>query len=275
MTDDNAETPAEEPAADAAPVATATVEPAAALPEPVSFWRRPNVERYLLPLITPIIVVLGIVIWVLNMSRIFLSAHGHVPVVVGSIITIVLLAGATLISNARNIRSQSVVLTTCGFIIIAIGAGWLVLGHSEVKNAGGGSLAATGPCIGTINVTALPSIKFTPVSIQAKTGIYCVTLIAQSGPHTLDFDDPSTLFPGLQVAQAGDKVSGRIFFGKAGDFTYFCAIPGHRATMNGVVHVTGNPTTVADAEAAAAKSGGGTSGASGASGATGATGSSG
>src|SRR4051794_1413450 len=62
-----------------APAPTAAVEPPA---EPVAFWRRPNFERYFAPLLIPIIAVLGIVIMVLNISRIFLSAHGHIPVVV-------------------------------------------------------------------------------------------------------------------------------------------------------------------------------------------------
>src|SRR5262245_43016098 len=87
---------------------TTAVEPAEAH-EPVPYWQRPNVERYVLPLVTPIVVVLAVIIWVLNMSRLFLSSHGHVPVVVGTIITVVLLAGATLISNARQMRSQSAV----------------------------------------------------------------------------------------------------------------------------------------------------------------------
>jgi hypothetical protein len=278
MTDETTGTPegkapAEEPASDAAPTTTTAVAEHAAELEPVSFWHRPNVERYLVPLITPIVVVLGIVIWVLNMSRLFLSAHGHIPVVVGSIITIVLLAGATLISNARHMRSQSATLMTCGFIILAIGAGWLVLGHSEVKGGGGAALAAQGPCIGNISITALPSITYTPTSVQGKTGIYCISLTDQAAAqHTLDFDDPNTLFPGLEVGTAGQKVTGRIFFGAAGDYTYYCAIPGHRATMNGVVHVTGATVTVDQAETAAAAAGGGSSGGAGASGASGATG---
>ena len=108
-----------------ATVTTTTVAPPvehAAVP----FWQRPNVERYVLPLVTPIVVVLAIVIWVLNMSRLFLASHGHVPVVVGTIITVLVIAGATLISNARHMKSQSATLVTCGFVIIAIGAGWVV-----------------------------------------------------------------------------------------------------------------------------------------------------
>ena len=88
-----------------------------------------------------------------------------------------------------------------------------------------------------------------------KTGIYSVTLTDDAtGPHTLDFDDPKTLFAGLAVNGAGEKQTSRIFFGAPGDYTFFCAIPGHRAHgMQGVVKVTGPPMTLVQAEAAAAK----------------------
>ena len=46
--------------------------------------------------------------FVLNLSRVFLSAHGHIPVVVGTVILIVILVGATLLSNASRSRSQSI-----------------------------------------------------------------------------------------------------------------------------------------------------------------------
>ncbi len=172
MTDETTETPAgetqaDESGAEPAPATTAAVEPAGAH-EGVPFWQRPNVERYLLPLVTPIVVVLAIVIFVLNLSRVFLSAHGHIPVVAGSIITVVILVGATLISNSRHMRSHSAILMTCGFVLIAISAGWLVLGHSEVKTEGGTAIAAEGPCIGTLNFTALPSLKFAPASVEAE-----------------------------------------------------------------------------------------------------------
>jgi uncharacterized cupredoxin-like copper-binding protein len=275
MTDETTNIPAGETSAgetaDAPASATTTaVEPADAH-EKVPFWQRPNVERYVLPLVTPIVVVLAIVIFVLNMSRVFLSSHGHIPVIVGSIITGVILVGATLISNARHMRQHSAILMTCGFVLIAISAGWLVLGHSEVKTEGGTPLAADGPCTDTIDFTALSNLTFAPASLTLETGVYCVTLTDDSaGPHTIDFDDPATLFPGLAVATAGEKVEGRIFFGAAGEFTFYCAVPGHRAAgMEGVVTVTGDPTTIEEAEAAAGESGGGSGGAGGATGAAG------
>jgi len=245
MTDDSTDTLIE-PAPDAA------VEPAPAAPPAVPFWQRPNVERYLLPLVLPIVVVVGLVVYVLNLSRVFLSAHGHISVVVGTVITVAILLGATVLSNASRLRSSSIALMTTLFVLVIFTSGWLVLGHSQEKKAGGGApLTAAGPFSGKIALTALPSIKFDRSAFSVKTGIYSVTLTdASSGPHTLDFDQADTLFKGLAVNGQGEKDTSRIFFGAPGTYTYFCAIPGHRAAgMQGTVTVTGPPMTLAQAEA--------------------------
>jgi plastocyanin len=244
---------AEAPATEVAVPAAAAVEPAPA--PPVPFWQRPNVERYLVPLVLPIVVVVGLVVYVLNLSRVFLSAHGHIPVVVGSVITVAILLGATVLSNSKQLRSSSIALMTTLFALVIFTSGWLVLGHSQVKGEANAPLTATGPSIGKVDVAALASLKFTPVSFTVKTGIYSVTLTDDAaGPHTLDFDDANTLFKGLAVNGAGEKQTSRIFFGAAGDYTFFCAIPGHRAAgMQGTVTVTGPPMTLAQAEAAAGK----------------------
>jgi len=58
------------------------------------------------------------------------------------------------------------------------------------------------------------------------------------------------LWAGLAVGNQGEKATSRIFFGAPGTYTYFCAIPGHRAAgMQGTVTVTGPPMTLAQAEA--------------------------
>src|SRR5215813_4574801 len=117
MTDETPDAPTEAAeggggvATEVAPPATAAVEPHTEA-APVHFWQRPNVERYLVPLLIPIIAVLGIVIMVLNISRLFLSAHGHIPVVVGSIVTGVILFGASILSNSARLRQSSTTLLT-------------------------------------------------------------------------------------------------------------------------------------------------------------------
>ncbi len=51
-----------------------------------------------MPLVLPVAVIVGLVAYVLNISRIFLSGHGHIPIIVGSVITVMILLGATLLS---------------------------------------------------------------------------------------------------------------------------------------------------------------------------------
>jgi plastocyanin len=231
------------------------IEPAHAA-APVSFWHRPNVERYLSPLIMPIVVVVGLVVYVLNLSRVFLSAHGHTNVVVGSVVTVAILLGATVLSNSSRLRTQTIALMTAGFLLVVFSAGWLVLGHSQVKGVSNAALGDKGKYTGTIGITAGPGgrLAFAPPSLSATTGIYLVTLTdGVDTQHTLNFDQTDTLWgSGLVVNKAGEKLSSRIFFGTAGDYTYYCAVPGHRSGgMQGVIHVTGPTVTEAQADASA------------------------
>jgi plastocyanin len=257
MTDDSTDTltdppPAEPRAAVAEPTEPAALEPARPA---VPYWQRPNVERYLVPLVLPIVVVVGLVVFVLNLSRVFLSGHGHIPTIVGSILTVVILVGATVLSNSSRLRSTSIALMTTLFALVIFTSGWLVLGHSQEQGEASTPLAANGPSIDTIDFQALVSLKFVPASLTVSTGIYSVTLTNDAaGAHTLDFDDTETLFAGLVVNNAGEKVSSRVFFGEPGEYTFFCAIPGHRtAGMVGTITVTGPAMTLEEAEAAAAK----------------------
>ena len=103
-------------------------------------------------------------------------------------------------------------------------------------------------------ITASPTgrLTFAPSTLRARTGIYEVTLIDGSdAAHTLDFDAPATLWPGLEVTSRGGTKTARVFFGHRGDYTFYCAVPGHRAAgEQGVVHVTGPTLTLDQAEAA-------------------------
>jgi plastocyanin len=263
MTDETSEpgTVATEP--EPSGTAPAVVEPAAVEPvpaEPLPFWRRPNVERYVVPLITPILVVVGLVVYVLNLSRVFLSAHGHTAVIVGTIVTVVILFGATVLSNSSRVRSSSITLMTAGFLLLVFVSGWLVLGHSQLKGSSSAVLTATGPSQGSFTIVAQPAaqLAFGPSSLSMQTGIYTVTLRdGANTTHTLNFDQSSTLWAGLVVNNQGQVLKSRIFFPAAGDYTFYCAVPGHRtAGMQGVVHVTGPTMTLTQAEASGKPSGG-------------------
>jgi plastocyanin len=124
------------------------------------------------------------------------------------------------------------------------------------ESPSGTGLPHVGPIDGTLAmITASPTggLTFEPDRITVDTGVYALGLRGGSNAqHTLNFADPSTLWSPLTVNTYGETKGGRIFFGKAGDYTFYCAMSGHRAAgMQGVVHVTGKPMTLEQAEAAA------------------------
>jgi hypothetical protein len=64
------------------------------------------------------------------------------------------------------------------------------------------------------------------------------------------------LWSELIVNTRGEMKTTRIFFGQPGRYTFYDSIPGHRgAGEEGTVTVTGAPMTLAQAEAAATRSG--------------------
>ncbi len=233
------------PAADAPPVPAPEAE--------VPFWQRPNIERYFMPLFVPIAVVLGIVIFVLNISRVFLAGSGAIPTVVGTIVLLAILLGATVLANA-SLKTTSIALITTGFVFVVFVSGWLVLGASAEKHEANAALPATGPVNGTIKIVSAPTggLTYAPSAITVKTGVYEIILTNNANAqHTLDFTDSTTMFPGMVVNKAGEVLKGRIFFGTPEAYKFFCAIPGHEAAgMKGVVTVTGDPITLEEAEAA-------------------------
>jgi plastocyanin len=243
MTDTTTTDQPEQPAGVEVPPA-AEVEAQAAAGEPIPFWQRPYVERYLVPLVLPLAVVVGIVVYVLNVSRLFLSAHGHIPVIIGTVITLLILVGAATLASAPRMRQVSRILLTAGFLVSLSFAGWISLGHSEDHNAVASTLPTTLKTKQLENVTAGPGFKFTPASINAATGLVKFN-VTFAEAHTFGFHEATTLFPELK---AGGATSAVAYFGAPGDYHYFCSIQGHEASgMKGIVHVTGPPVALAKA----------------------------
>jgi plastocyanin len=225
---------------ESAPPAEVTPPPAAQAP--VGFWQRPYVERFLVPLVLPVVVVVAIVVYVLNVSRMFLSVHGHIPVVVGTVITVTILLGATLLSASPRLRPTSVVLITAGFLFTLSLGGWISLGASENKEGGETLLAADLQAKQAKDVTAAPggALAFAPPEIDATTGIVKFNVAFAAAGHTFAMQDPSTLMAELKPP-ATETLPAVAYFGKPGDYEYLCTIPGHEAGgMKGVVHVTGD-----------------------------------
>ena len=218
--------------------------------EKLPFWQRPMVDRYLTPLLLPPLVVFLVVFFAANISRIFLSGHGDVSVLVGSLITIGIIAGAALLSAAPKMRTGSLALVGCGALGLVMLFGWLSLGHAEEEGEGGELLAVEGPVSGEITFESNNNLRFVPSETDSETGIFLITLNNAGGQHTLHFVEETVRMASLEVAAAGDSDKGRAFFGESGDYEFYCEVPGHReAGMHGIVHVDGDTVTVEQIEA--------------------------
>ena len=226
-------------------------DPAPTVADPVPFWQRPLVERFLVPLVLPIAVVVGLVAYILNISRIFLSSHGHIPVIVGSIITAMILFGAALLSAASpRMRQSAITLVSAAFILSIMSGGWLVLGHSQPEKTGPTTLPETLKTKQTLVVTAAPGgrLAFAPNHLTATTGLAKIAVTIAGSGHTFDMQDQATLFASLSLNAAGTKQDGVALFPHAGDYVFFCAIPGHEAQgMKGTITVTGKTMTLTQA----------------------------
>jgi plastocyanin len=227
--------------------------PAAPAAEPIPFWQRPYVERYLVPLVLPVAVIVGLVAYILNISRLFLSGHGHIPVIVGSIITLLILLGASLLSAASpRLRQSAITLVSAGFILSIMSGGWLVLGHSQPEKTGPTELAATLKTKQTLVVTAAPggNLKFAPSELTAKTGLSTIQVDVAAPGHNFSIHQTTALFKPLTLT--GSKDDGVAFFPTPGKYDFFCAVPTHEAAgMKGTITVTGPPMTLTAALTAA------------------------
>jgi plastocyanin len=234
-------------------------------PRATRFWSRPYIERYLVPFLLPLIVIVGVVMFVLNISRIFLSTHGDVDVIIGVGILLIILIGAAILSAAPRMQSSSLALAVGLFVVAILIGGWFSIGASEPESEGAG-LAAEGPASQAFTFESSNALVFTPDAAQAATGISKITLRDASGEHTFHFEDPKTLMDTLHVTETGDTVSARAYFPAAGDYVFYCTIPGHReAGMEGKITVAGPAISLAEAESKAqaspvAESGGGGAG---------------
>lgn len=221
----------------------------------------PYFERYGVALLLPLAIVAGVLFFALNVSRIFLALTQNGAVVVGTVITVAILTGAALLSAGTRMSSAGRALTVALLLGGVTVFGWILVGSAEEKGEeAAAGLPDEGGALAELAFTSQSALKFVPAAAEAPTGIDRVTLTNEGGEHTFVFEDPRATFRGLAVASPGESDAGRVFFPEAGDYVFYCSIPGHRAAgMEGVITVSGDTKALADAEAEVA--GGGASGA--------------
>ncbi len=198
--------------------------------------REAVLTRGLLPIALPILSVLALGVFVINLSRAFLAGGSDGALVIGVVVIVTIMAVAAFLSATPRLRTSSLVMIASSIFVLVVSAGLVSLGPSEEKKEGGGGFVEPkGPAVATVEVDALPSLKFQAKEFTTKAGINLIKYNDKGGTHTLNFDDPK--LAGFELKVPPDD-SGKIDL-KPGKYTIFCSIPGHRAAgMQATLTVT-------------------------------------
>lgn len=219
--------------------------------DPVERERQEIKSRMLRALWIPVLAILGVGFYVLNLSRVLISGKGNPAIVVAALVTILILGGATILAAAPNMRTSSLVMIVAGALGVLLAAGSVVVGHADEHKASGPKLPPFTPPVGTLNVTALPSLTFDAkaYTLTGGSGTYDVNYIDGGGTHTLVFDDPTLNY--FELAVPGGPKAGKVILATGKTYTIYCTIPGHRAAgMQATVTVAaGGPKPAAGATA--------------------------
>jgi plastocyanin len=223
------------------------VEPAAAaVPAPLEAGgvpANPVRDRLLLPLLLPILAIVAVAIYVLNLSRVFLAGgNGAASVIVASIVTVAILVGAAVLSALPQLRSSTLTMTVTLLVVIVMGAGMITLGPSEGHGEGEatGYQEPEGDPNSTLEVDALAALRFQSDEFTVEGGILQIDYVGKGGTHTLLFDEQE--FAGFELAVSGSETdSGKVEIAE-GSYTIYCDVPGHRAAgMEAALTITPPP----------------------------------
>jgi hypothetical protein len=252
------ETPSETPAEPGAPegaepaegggVAVAVREDAAPAPVEMGPEEDPRLEqrkaRFWLPLLIPVGAVGVVAFFALNISRIFLAASEqdtNWAVVIGIGITLAILIGATVIAALPQIRTSSLVVGMAGVAVLVMLTGSLLLGASLPKSeSAAGYVEPSGPAINTLEIDALPELKFQATSFDVPEGINLIKYIDKGGTHTLVFDKNAV--PGFELAVPNGLSAAKVDLKQGDPYVVYCTIPGHRQAGMEADIVVGPPT---------------------------------
>ncbi len=217
-----------------ATVATAEpAAPAAPVKRPRSTGGQTYVDRYLSPLVIPVVAVGVILFYVLNLSRALISGTDTIAVVVAAFVTASILFGASALSAAPRMRSHTLAITVAVALAGLLFTGWITVGSSQEKKAA--AIVACKPVTATIKVTALASLKLAVSVSSVKAGCIAFDYAGASG-HTLAFHPPGPGAPELHSDSSGAQTFAWAL--TPGTYTIYCTVSGHeQAGMHATITV--------------------------------------
>lgn len=153
------------------------------------------------------------------------------PLVVTAIVAVV--AGWFSFRDARAQSGSTTPSQRAAIALtIAVAATLGAVATASLGTSGGGAAAGE---VGPTSVVEIRDVKFVQDSIDAKTGetLGVVVVNHDSFAHSFDIDSLGIHVP----VPANSSTLVAVTPKQAGDLKFYCAIPGHDATMHGVVQV--------------------------------------
>lgn len=192
-------------------------------------------DRVLEPIVIPLLAVALIGFGALNLSRFFLAAGGTGAVMVAALVSLLVLVGATLATSRPEPLPRGTLLggmALLGFMLSGFG----ILANEIDLDREAEHEEAEGPEVSSVlDVTAV-DIDFVEKELEASPGNVQVNYVNQGQTvHTFVFEGVDDFK--LEVPSEGATDSGIVAL-EAGDYVYFCDVPGHRAAgMEGTLTV--------------------------------------
>ena len=186
-------------------------------------------DRLVLPLLIPVLACLAVVLFALNISRVFIAGKGTGSVVVASIVTATILGGAALMSALTNIKTSTMLLGLCGAFLVVMLAGGMMIGEAEDHEGAEGFVEPEGDPVATVEVQALQTLKFNLDDFATVAGVNEIKYVdIGNGFHTLAFREPQFAGFLLRVQNDGDVDSKKVELAE-GQYRIYCTVPGHAA----------------------------------------------
>jgi hypothetical protein len=93
--------------------------------------------RVVLPFLVPLVSIAIVAVLVLNISRVFLAGSEDTALVMGIVITVSILVGASLLAAAPRLKTSQLTVILCGVFFVVSMAGLVSLGPSLETGEGG------------------------------------------------------------------------------------------------------------------------------------------
>jgi len=188
----------------------------------------PLKARVVLPFLVPLLSIAIVAVLVLNISRVFLAGDKDAALMMGIVITLAILIGASIIAAAPRLKTSSLAVILGGLLVVVSMAGLVSLGPSldDGEGATTGFQYATGPATSNVDVVAEPSIRFNATEYTADPGVVQFNFSGATN-HTLAIQDPK--FDGfLLKTNAGGPKSGKVKLAP-GKYILYCTVDSHEA----------------------------------------------